>query len=83
MTRPQTSAIPKVDVRPWYREPWVWLVIAFPSAAVIGCAITIWLALSNPDFLVVDDSEYRHIKAGMNAQPKAQENPSGEADGKG
>lgn len=38
----------------WYRNPWVWLLIAIPSLTVIGCAITIYLALTRPDFLVQD-----------------------------
>ena len=38
----------------WYRNPWVWLIIAIPSLTVIGCMITIYLALSNPDHLVRD-----------------------------
>jgi len=41
--------------RPWYAEPWVWLMIAFPLAAVIGGMVTIYLAVSTSDGLVVDD----------------------------
>ena len=40
---------------PWYREPWVWLLIAFPMIAVIGSMLTIYLAVSTADGLVVDD----------------------------
>ena len=39
---------------PWYKNQWVWLIIAIPSLTVIGCMITIYLALSNPDYLVSD-----------------------------
>jgi len=39
----------------WYREPYVWLTIAIPLAAVIGSVITGWLALQSDDGLVVDD----------------------------
>ena len=39
----------------WYREPWVWLMILFPLSAVIGGAITIYLAVTTSDGLVVDD----------------------------
>ena len=31
-------------VKPWYREPWPWLLMAGPFVAVMGCAITIYLA---------------------------------------
>lgn len=41
--------------RPWYAEPWVWLMITFPLLAVIGGIITIYLAVSTSDGLVVDD----------------------------
>jgi hypothetical protein len=39
----------------WRRNPWVWLIIAIPSLTVIGCALTVYLAISNPHILV-DDS---------------------------
>jgi hypothetical protein len=39
---------------PWYRNPWVWLIIAIPSLTVIGGLITIYLAFSRPDYLVND-----------------------------
>ena len=38
----------------WRRNPWVWLVIAIPAATVIGCAFTIYLAISNPETIVRD-----------------------------
>jgi uncharacterized protein len=41
--------------RPWYKEPYVWLLIAFPLAAVIGGIITAILAIQSDDGLVVDD----------------------------
>lgn len=37
MTRPAPE-------RPWYREPMLWLVIALPAAAVIGCVATVLIA---------------------------------------
>ena len=50
------------DKQPWYRHPWVWLLIAVPLAAVIGGIITIYLAVTTSDGLVVDDY-YRQGKA--------------------
>jgi len=41
--------------RPWYRQPWPWFLIAPPAVAVIAGIITIWLAVSTSDGLVVDD----------------------------
>jgi len=43
------------DAEPWYRIPQVWLIITFPSLAVIGGVITIWLAISTDDGLVTDN----------------------------
>jgi len=48
---------------PWFRNPWVWLVIAIPSLTVIGCIITIYLALANPDHLVSDSAIERQSTA--------------------
>ncbi|NKB37216.1 MAG: hypothetical protein GKR93_08610 [Gammaproteobacteria bacterium] len=42
-------------VRSWYREPYVWLLISFPLAAVVGGIFTIILAIQSDDGLVVDD----------------------------
>ena len=50
------------EKRPWYAEPWVWLMITFPLLAVIGGMITIYLAVSTSDGLVVDDY-YKRGKA--------------------
>lgn len=41
--------------KPWHREPYVWLLIAFPLTAVIAGIITFILAVRSDDGLVVDD----------------------------
>jgi len=43
------------DKTDWYREPYVWLLIAFPLLAVVGGFITLGLAIASNDGLVVDD----------------------------
>lgn len=43
------------DTTPWFRQFWPWALIALPLSAVIGCIITITLALQDTDGLVVDD----------------------------
>lgn len=40
------------EQEPWYRNPWVWLLIAIPSLTVAGCMVTIYLAITNPHILV-------------------------------
>jgi hypothetical protein len=52
---------------PWYRNPWVWLLIAIPSLTVAGCLFTAYLALSNPDYLV---GEYVAGPAPPTAEPE-------------
>lgn len=53
-----------IDVEPWYRNGWVWLVIGIPAATVAGCFVTIWLALANPDALVKDPAATTSDRAG-------------------
>ena len=67
MTQTISQKSQHADFRPWFREPWVWLLIALPVISIIGCAITIWLALSHPDFLVVDKHEGQQIESGLRA----------------
>ena len=45
----------------WYREPFVWLLIAFPLTAVVAGFITLGLAISSDDG-VVEDDYYRRGK---------------------
>lgn len=47
---------------PWYKHKWPWLLMLGPGAVVVGGAFTIWLAVSRPDALVVDDY-YKQGKA--------------------
>jgi hypothetical protein len=32
--------------KPWWKQLWPWLLISGPAVAMIGCAITIWLAVN-------------------------------------
>ncbi|HAP26404.1 MAG TPA: nitrogen fixation protein FixH [Achromobacter sp.] len=40
------SADPAHPVKPWYREPWPWILMAGPFAAMVGCFITIYFAMT-------------------------------------
>lgn len=46
---------PNPPVRPWYREPWPWLLMLGPLAAVVMGAVMVVLAVRSNDGLVVDD----------------------------
>ncbi len=41
--------------KPWYKQPMVWMVIAIPLSAVLAGTVTIYLAVTTEDGLVVDD----------------------------
>lgn len=41
--------------RPWTREPWPWLLMVAPGAAVIAGAATLWIAVATSDGLVAED----------------------------
>jgi hypothetical protein len=43
----------------WYREPWPWIVVSGPALAVIGCIVSVYLAVSGADPLI-DDDYYQH-----------------------
>lgn len=52
MDQPTTDMQASKDL--WYRNHLVWLVIAIPTLTVLGCMLTIYLAVANPDPLVGD-----------------------------
>lgn len=49
------NAATDIDPTPWYRQGWPWLVMVPPAAAVIGCIITITLAIRSADGVVAAD----------------------------
>jgi len=59
------SATPDADrhPEPWYRQFWPWFLIALPASVVAASFVTIWLAVSRPNPLVVDD--YSRIARSM------------------
>ena len=53
----------QTSIKPWYREPWPWLLMAGPLVVVIAALFTAWLAISTSDGLVADD----YYKQGLSA----------------
>jgi hypothetical protein len=53
----QISQSPNLQAapRPWWKEPYVWMVIAGPLSAVVACIITAFYILQGPDRLVPED----------------------------
>lgn len=58
--------------KPWWKEPYVWMVISGPLLAVVACIISAYFILSGPDAVVPEDyySQGREIsKQVKSAQP--------------
>lgn len=41
--------------KPWYREPWPWILMAGPAAVLVAGVVTTWIAFASADGLVADD----------------------------
>lgn len=46
MNAAQISSASANPAKPWYREPWPWILMAGPFAAMVGCFITIYFAVT-------------------------------------
>jgi hypothetical protein len=78
MNPDQSSLNEKLAEPPWYKQFWPWFIIALPASAVIASFITLYLAVSRPDHIVIDDEEYRRLNSGLKAE--VPENDQGKAD---
>ena len=65
---------------PWYKQFWPWFIIALPASVAVASFVTLWIAISNPDHLVVDEGEYRQLKSELKAQKPVQKNNNDIAD---
>lgn len=45
----------RTDGRPWYKEPWPWILMVGPVVVIIAGILTAWLAIKSNDGLVEDD----------------------------
>jgi hypothetical protein len=45
----------ELDLTPWYRQPWPWILMSGPAFVVVAGTLTAWIAFSGQDGLVVDD----------------------------
>lgn len=57
--------------RPWWKEPYVWMVIGGPASAVVACLVTAVYIFQGPDRLVPDEkfSEYQEIRREIQQAP--------------
>jgi hypothetical protein len=55
-------AIRQESATPWYRHRWPWFIMLGPAAVMAATAVTVVMALRQPDAMVVDDY-YKQGKA--------------------
>ena len=78
MQKQQSS--PPAGRAPWWKFGHVWLVLAGPAAVAVGCVLTTWIALSNPDPVVAAYYYLRLIKVmWFDPAPGATDHPPAEA----
>jgi hypothetical protein len=75
MINPAKPNLSSITVRPWYKEFYVWMVIAGPVSAVLACAVTAVYIFQGPD-AVVSENYYKEglalEKEVVQAQPAMQ-----------
>jgi len=59
--------------RPWWREPWPWLLMLGPALAVVGCIITIFLAFQGYGDQAIQDGG---VKNGLHVSPPVVTQPA-------
>jgi hypothetical protein len=66
VTKSGPSPLP--DIRPWWQEPYVWMVIAGPVSAVLACAVTAVYILQGPDAVVSENAYQEGIDMSRQVQ---------------
>lgn len=69
MSNPVSNQHSNGQGQPWYRQFWPWFIIALPASAVVAGLLALWIAISNPDYLVIDDEEYSRLNSSLKAEP--------------
>lgn len=58
----------KINSKPWFKEPWPWILMTGPVVVIIAGIITTWLAIKTSDGLVTDD----YYKQGLTVNQRLQ-----------
>ncbi|HEY9573674.1 MAG TPA: FixH family protein [Pusillimonas sp.] len=77
MAQEQRSSVKEAEGgKPWWREPWPWILMAGPAAAIVGCIITIVLAVQNfGDQAITDGGIKRGLVVSKQVQTPPPEKP--------
>lgn len=67
--------------RSWRREPWPWFIIGLLGTTIIAGIVTVWIAVTNPDLLVVEEDEYQQIRSELRAQSDSEDDQPDPDDG--
>jgi hypothetical protein len=54
--------------KPWFKEPWPWILMSGPAIVVVAGVITMWLAYVSTDGLVADDYYKRGLAINQELQ---------------
>ena len=54
--------------KPWYREPWPWILMSGPAAVLVAGAVTIWIAYASADGVVAGDYYKRGLAINQDLQ---------------
>jgi hypothetical protein len=54
--------------KPWYREPWPWILMSGPAAVVVAGAATMWIAFASADGVVAGDYYKRGLAINQDLQ---------------
>ncbi len=73
----------KLDIKPWYKQFWPWFIIMLPASAVVASVATLFIAINNPDYMVIEETDMQQIspelrpakKLGLNAETTNSEKP--------
>lgn len=78
MTNPQQqhSKLAPGEGVPWYKQFWPWFIIALPASVVVASFYTLYLAISNPDPLVLEQNDYQRVNSELKAQATPSESDS-------
>lgn len=64
---------PTLNPSPWWKEPYVWMVISGPVSAILACAVTAVYIWRGPDAVVSEDYYREGIE--LSRQVKAAQPP--------